>query len=671
VSAHYVVHGELDRGGMATIRLGVRVGDDGRRVPVVIKALHAHLADLEDLRARFVDETRILTHVRHRNVVRTLDVLETGGELLLVLEYVHGASLSELFREEQRAGRRIPLPVVSSVLSGALAGLHAAHEARAPDGTHLGIVHRDVTPRNLMVGVDGVARVLDFGIARATVRTAPETSTGAMRGTPTYMAPEQVRGSRVSPRTDVFIAGVVLWELVAGQRISAGCDNEAQFLLKLVEGKLPRAADMPKVPAAVAKVIDRAIALDPEDRFASADEMARALRVVQPPAVEAAVASWVRSHAGEKFKKREAMLSAALGHAADRKPEDSVTAKRLVGEEEGTVTTLALGTQSRPWAPSNASTQDAMTMPVGAPPRRLFGSDPPPRPVFAPVESPSSLAITSLRRSDPTVELPLDSGLGSTERMHASNVDSGPYPQMGSGDSGPRPQMGSGDSGARLQMGSGDSGARSPGGSLSGLAAPAHATAPVTPAYATPPITPTNAYLLPSPTPPLARPSPAPARTAERNRQIALAALLALVSGGAAAAVVLAMPAAPTASGSPEEGQSSAPAGASAAPGPGGSAALPGASAQTGRDSPLPSSAPPTASSTVLSGAAALAPSTALPGAAAPATPGAVSGGPASPPAAQGSSKSTAAPRPTHAAAPCTYVDSRGIKRIRPGCSGQ
>src|SRR5581483_5010714 len=166
----YVLSAVIGRGGMARVHLGRLIGADGFSRVVAIKRLHPHLAEDKVFARAFIDEARLASRVRHPNVVQTLDVAREGDELLLVMEYVPGASLATLTRIAQERGEPIPPKIIAAILSGALIGLHAAHDAEDERGEPLHLVHRDVSPQNILVGADGITRVLDFGIAKAAGR---------------------------------------------------------------------------------------------------------------------------------------------------------------------------------------------------------------------------------------------------------------------------------------------------------------------------------------------------------------------------------------------------------------------------------------------------------------------------------------------------------------------
>src|SRR5438270_1864420 len=193
----YTVHGELAAGGMATVHIGRMGAAGGFAKLVAIKRMHPQFAKDPDFLAMFLDEARLVTRIRHPNVVQSLDVIVEGGEVLLVMEYIHGDALSRINRVLRSQQARIPLRIAVAIISGVLHGLHSAHEAKSERGEPLGIVHRDVSPQNVLVGTDGAPRVLDFGVAKAAGRTQ-QTREGQIKGKLSYMAPEQLRGAPVS-----------------------------------------------------------------------------------------------------------------------------------------------------------------------------------------------------------------------------------------------------------------------------------------------------------------------------------------------------------------------------------------------------------------------------------------------------------------------------------------
>ena len=175
----------------------------------------------------FLDEARLAARIHHPNVVSTLDVGE-GEQLYLVMEYIEGDRISGLIKAAARKGERVPVPVTLRIMIDVLSGLHAAHELRDHQGHPLNIVHRDVSPQNILVGVDGVTRITDFGIAKAEARLTV-TREGQVKGKMSYMAPEQLSSTNVNRRADVYAAGVVLWEALTGRRLFRA-DTEAETL---------------------------------------------------------------------------------------------------------------------------------------------------------------------------------------------------------------------------------------------------------------------------------------------------------------------------------------------------------------------------------------------------------------------------------------------------------
>ncbi len=217
----YVLLEPFARGGMATVHFGRQLGVVGTGRVVAIKRLHPHLASEPEFVSMFLDEARIAARVRHPNVVSMLDAIVHETELLLVMDYIHGEPLARVAAQSRANGSPLPLSMASAILGDVLAGLQAAHSATREDGEPLDLVHRDVSPQNVIVGADGVARVVDFGIAKAAGRLSV-TCEPALKGKIAYMAPEQLRAQPVSARTDVYAASVVLWECLTGRGLVAG-----------------------------------------------------------------------------------------------------------------------------------------------------------------------------------------------------------------------------------------------------------------------------------------------------------------------------------------------------------------------------------------------------------------------------------------------------------------
>jgi serine/threonine-protein kinase len=258
--------------------------------------------------------------VRHPNVVNVHDVHESGGEHLLVMDYVDGTSLATAMRASRKRSERIGRPAALRIAIESLRGLHAAHEQVSLEGRPLGIVHRDATPHNILLGVDGSVRLTDFGIAKAAERTV-QTATGLAKGKFRYMAPEQARGAAIDRRVDVFAMGIVCWELVTGRRLFEA-EGDAEVLLKITEGKYETAASVePSVPAELDQIVMRALAVDPNSRWPTAAAFADALegwaRREGELASAAEIARLVDEYAGPEIRKRRQHIADVIaGRAA-------------------------------------------------------------------------------------------------------------------------------------------------------------------------------------------------------------------------------------------------------------------------------------------------------------------------------------------------------------------
>ena len=308
VVGRYAIGEEIARGGLATVHLGLVLGEAGFSRTVAVKRLLPAFARDPDFVASFLDEAKLASRVRHPNVVPTLDVLAQDGELFIVMEYVLGESLAGLIRAAADRDEAIPLAVVSAVLCDALQGLHAAHEAKDERGAKLHVIHRDVSPQNVIVGVDGVARVLDFGIAKAAGR-AQITREGQVKGKLGYLAPEQLR-QRAERASDVYAAGVCLWEALTRRRLFEG-DNESAVLARILAGLVARPSKhAAEVPPELDEVVLRALRRAPGERFATAREMALALAAAAAPASTAEVGAWVELMAAVGLARRAESLAA-------------------------------------------------------------------------------------------------------------------------------------------------------------------------------------------------------------------------------------------------------------------------------------------------------------------------------------------------------------------------
>ena len=304
----YVLYDRIASGGMASVHFGRVVGPGGFARTVVIKRLHSHLVEDVEFASMFLDEGHLAARIHHPNVVPTIDVASLEGELLLVMEYVRGESLSRLLSSLRNHGEPIPPEVLSSIVLGVLYGLEAAHEAKSEQGNPLGIVHRDVSPQNIIVGADGLTRVVDFGVAKAAARSH-STRDGKIKGKLAYMSPEQLRRQGVDRRADLYAVGVILWEALARRKLFAAEDALA-VMHAIVNDPVPRLLDAaPGTSPELSGIVDKAISRRPEERFQSALEMAEAIETAQPPALQRQVGAWVLKIAGEAIAERDRVLA--------------------------------------------------------------------------------------------------------------------------------------------------------------------------------------------------------------------------------------------------------------------------------------------------------------------------------------------------------------------------
>ena len=347
VAGRYTLFGAIGAGGMATVHLARRVDSTEPARTVAVKRLHAHLLQDPELPLMFADEARIAARIHHPNVVPTLEVLAVGRELFLVMEYVPGETLARLVRDATRRGAKVPLGIASAIVVGMLLGLEAAHRATDEHGRPLELVHRDVSPQNVLVGADGAARLLDFGVAKASGRSRT-TKEGQLRGKVAYMAPEQL-GGEATRATDVYATAAVLWEVIAGRPLFTA-DSDAMLLARVATGDVVApSAHRSDVPAQLDALVLRGLSREPAMRFGSASEMARALAAVVPPAAASAVAAWVAQNAAEALMERaravEAIEAALPEASADPStPTLAPTSSRPRPARRGRAAAAALGT---------------------------------------------------------------------------------------------------------------------------------------------------------------------------------------------------------------------------------------------------------------------------------------------------------------------------------------
>ncbi len=269
----YRLIAELARGGMGIVYLALVRGPGGFNKLFVVKVLKEHLAEDPKLVFMFLEEARLAAKLNHPNVVQTIEVGSDGGRHFIAMEFLDGQSLHRTLARGRRTSTPMPLNYQLSVLVPMLEGLQYAHGASDFDGAPLNLVHRDVSPQNVFLTYDGQVKILDFGIAKA-LDSSQETRTGVLKGKISYMAPEQASGEPIDRRADVFAAGVMLWEVLAGKRMWDRSLNDLQILHALVHGNIPRLREhAPEVDERLERLVFKALSLRKEERYASASEM--------------------------------------------------------------------------------------------------------------------------------------------------------------------------------------------------------------------------------------------------------------------------------------------------------------------------------------------------------------------------------------------------------------
>ena len=323
----------IAEGGMASVWIARQTGKHGFQKLVAVKTILPKYAAEERFQRMFIDEARIASRIEHTNVTQILDVGEQHEVTYLVMEYVDGDALSRLNRAVRKRGASIPHGLVLRVMADVCGGLHAAHELKRQDGEPLGVVHRDVSPQNVLLSTRGVAKLIDFGIAKARDRLGGETNAETLKGKVQYMAPEQALGRPVDRRADVWAVGAVLHHLLGGKP-PFEADSEMQTLLLLSSGRPPPPLRGGVHPA-VATVVRRALSHAPAARYATAAEMQEALEeaIIQAglSTNQAQIAAYLAEQMGDRADKRKEAVALGLQAAEDR---EKVAAKMRSNTEQ-------------------------------------------------------------------------------------------------------------------------------------------------------------------------------------------------------------------------------------------------------------------------------------------------------------------------------------------------
>jgi len=272
----YQVLKHLASGGIADVLLARASGLEGFARHVVIKRMKPELAKEERFAKAFLDEARISASLNHQNIVQVHDIGEEGGSYFFAMEYIHGEDARTILAKVRERGEHVPLEIAVAIIMSAAAGLHHAHEKTSSQGEKLGIVHRDVSPSNILVGYDGSVKLVDFGLAKAAQRSTT-TAAGTLKGKASYMSPEQCKGEDVDRRTDTFCLGIVLYELVTAQRLFKG-PTEYATMAAVVDGEIPPPSRLrADIPPALDAIILRALARNKTERYQTAEDFRAAV----------------------------------------------------------------------------------------------------------------------------------------------------------------------------------------------------------------------------------------------------------------------------------------------------------------------------------------------------------------------------------------------------------
>jgi serine/threonine-protein kinase len=377
------------KGGMASVWAARQKGARGFQKLVAIKTMLPGLVDDPSFERMFLDEAKLASQVRHPHVIETMDLGEQDRVLYLVMEWVNGEALSVIMQYAATRGG-IPLPIAVHIATQACRGLHAAHELRDENGALVGLVHRDVSPQNVLVTYDGVVKVVDFGVAKATARLDTQTEAGQLKGKIAYMSPEQLRGEKIDRRADVFAMGILLYMMTTGKHPFRG-DDQARTIARISSDEpavLPSTL-VPGYPPGLELCVMQALAKDPAKRFPSAHDMVVGLTRSLPSALREStdeeVAEFVRRLLPERHERQKQALRQALEQADRRDVTRSVPprAPEAVSDEAATV----LENLSQERTPS----ADGRSLPGAT------ASDPPPS--FAPARSSRILLSLALAGS--------------------------------------------------------------------------------------------------------------------------------------------------------------------------------------------------------------------------------------------------------------------------------
>ena len=327
-------------GGMASVWLARLRGKRDFEKLYAIKTIKTELGEDTRFQEMFLDEARIASGIEHPNVAHILDLGEQDGILYIVMEFVDGESLAKVARQARKVASPLPIGLSLRIMADACAGLHAAHELKDKTGENMGVIHRDVSPQNILVGVNGAVKVIDFGVAKARGRRASETGEGVVKGKIRFMAPEQVRAQPLDRRADIWAIGVCLHELATG-KLPFDDDSDVDVVRRLISDEAPPTFE--NVPGPVAELLRHSLVRDPNERFATAAAMRRAIELamseMKVQSTSEDVADFVRANLPEFAEKRHAVMAKAMAEA-DKRPSASMLSSDELHTDIGSAATV-------------------------------------------------------------------------------------------------------------------------------------------------------------------------------------------------------------------------------------------------------------------------------------------------------------------------------------------
>ena len=376
---------KLAAGGMGQVYLARQKGPVGFQKLLVVKRLLPHLSEDDEFIQMFLDEARIAALLNHPNIAQIYDLGEVEGTYYIAMEYVHGEAISDVLKRAIQRRGAMPIAFKCRVIADAAAGLDAAHHARSPSGRKLALIHRDVSPQNVLVGFNGSVKIIDFGVAKAANKFS-QTNVGQIKGKHAYMSPEQARGEPLDNRSDVFGLGTVFYEILTNTRLFKR-ESEMATLKAVVGAKVPPPSEVaPGIPKALDAVVLKALARNREERFATAGDMQLAIEDFlfkqQLPGTTAHLAAFMKElyaeELEEEFSNEPTIIAydpRLMGKGKPKEKEKEKEPPAMLGDDVAP-TSLVPAARPSPAAPAPAKVAGIIPKAPRVPPSEKGGVDP-------------------------------------------------------------------------------------------------------------------------------------------------------------------------------------------------------------------------------------------------------------------------------------------------------